>query len=80
MSNPPKDGTLLLLLVKSNDENHPTEDDVAFRTIGFNNFENGGEDLWQCAGWDWCCDEFTETTGEIVGWMEIPEIPNNINH
>lgn len=75
MNQPPKDGTLLLLLVKSSDDNHPTEDQEFFRTIGFNNFENNGEDLWQCAGWDWCHDEFIETTGEIIGWAPFPEIP-----
>ena len=77
--NPPlKDGTFLILLVKRVDDNdnwHPTEDNEVFRTIGFNNFDNTGEDYWMCVGWCWCQDVFIETTGEIIGWLPMPDMP-----
>lgn len=71
---PPKNGEMYLLLVEivNRDNWYPTEDDTIFRTIGFNNLENTEEDRWQCAGWDWCHDEFCETSGKIIGWMELP--------
>lgn len=76
---PPKNGDLLLLVVRSDHSNHPTEDDEVFRTIGFNNLENTGEDMWECAGWKWCGDEFVQTTGEIIAWMEMPSLPDPAN-
>lgn len=76
---PPKDGTLLYLLVRADRDNwHPTEDSEVFRTIGFNDLENTGEDRWQCAGWNWCGDCFTETTGEIIEWAMLPDIPTRL--
>jgi hypothetical protein len=72
---PPKNGNLLLLLVAANydDDNcHPTEDNDTFVTIGSNSGDDNGEDEWIMAGWDWCSDEFTNTTGEIIGWLELP--------
>jgi hypothetical protein len=74
---PPKDGTFVILLVKADHENwQPTEDSEIFRTIGFNDFdENGDNDTWRCVGWDWCQDMIIETTGEILAWMPLPEIP-----
>ena len=75
----PKDGTLLLLIVKSLDDDcHPTEDSEIFRTIGFNAGDDNGEDVWQCAGWNCCGYVFTDTTGEIIGWARLPEIPSNM--
>ncbi len=64
---------MYLLLVESNEDNCPTEDDTTFRTIGFNNGDDNGEDQWQLAGWNWCGDEFCETSGKIIAWMELPD-------
>lgn len=75
---PPKDGNLLLLVMKADDTDscHPTENDETFITIGFNAGNDNGEDKWFCAGWNWCADEFVSTSGEILAWMELPEKPN----
>ncbi|MBN3948401.1 MAG: hypothetical protein HWQ38_18880 [Nostoc sp. NMS7] len=72
---PPQDGTWLLLLVRANkDDWHPTEDNEVFRTIGFNDRDANGDDTWRCVGWDWCHDGIVETTGEVIGWMYMPEL------
>jgi hypothetical protein len=74
---PPKNGDFLILLVKADRDNwQPTEDSEVFRTIGFNDFDlNGDDDTWRCAGWNWCQDEIVETTGEILGWLPMPDVP-----
>ncbi len=74
---PPKDGSFVLLLIKSDRDNwYPTEDSEVFRTIGFNDFDaNGDDDIWRCVGWDWCQDTIVETTGEIIGWLPMPDMP-----
>ncbi len=69
----PKDGTLLLLLVTPDD--HATEDAAMCRTIGHNNRDNDGEDIWQFAGWCWEQDCFTEGTGKVLGWLPVPPPP-----
>ena len=79
----PKDGTMILLLCVADDPNdlhllvHPTEDEVSWRTIGFNNLDDDGEDVWRTAGWCWVHDEFTEGHATPTGWMPLPgaEIP-----
>lgn len=70
----PKDGTLLLLLLAATDDREHALDDTAglSRTVGFNNFENDGEDVWQLAGWCWSHDHFTEGKGKPVQWMKYP--------
>lgn len=82
----PKDGSLLILLVKLNPDTenwYPTEDSHIFRTIGFNSLIDTEEDVWQCAGWCWCNDHFTDASNidtntdiEVLGWLPLPE--NNI--
>lgn len=71
----PKTGILLLLLVvqeQGAQSSNPTEDDLAFRTIGHNNFDNDGEDRWQFAGWNWENDYWTEGRGNPIKWMPFP--------
>lgn len=72
----PKDGRLLLLLIKP-DLEHPdiTEDvdDGLSRTIGHNSLENTGEDEWQFAGWCWDHDCYTEGHGTPLFWRDFPE-------
>lgn len=73
----PKDGTLVFLAVEADDSRCcPLEDTAALsRTIGFNNFEDDGEDVWKFAGWNWESDFFTEGRGNPNYWMPIPAPP-----
>jgi len=73
-----KDGTLVILLVcnGNNPNSHPLEDEVYSRTIGFNNYENDGEDEWHFAGWDWEQDVFREGHARVVKFFPLPDIPN----
>ncbi len=67
----PKDGTLLLLKVKGAD--NLVEDEEVSRTIGHNNLDNDGEDLWQFAGWCWTHDHYVHGRGTPVMWMPLPD-------
>ncbi|MGY2167621.1 hypothetical protein [Pseudomonas gingeri] len=58
MAAAPTDGTMLRLLVEF--EDHSTEDAEQAPTIGANNFDNDGADVWRFAGWCWSHDHFTE--------------------
>ena len=75
----PRDGTLLLLLVDADedreDSNNPTEDAMAFRTIGHNNFAHDEEDAWRFAGWCWQHDHFVEGHGKPTHWQALPPLP-----
>jgi hypothetical protein len=76
----PRDGTPLILLVdySADDGNgHPLEDAKLARTIGWNNFDNDGEDVWVMAGWCWDHDHFTEGHGKPVKFILLPaaEVP-----
>lgn len=68
IENAPKDGTILELVVDYSDGEHPLNDAAVSCTIGFNNFDNDGEDDWDFAGWCWCHDHFTEGKGRVVAW------------
>ena len=75
-----KDGTLLLLLVDYDGlgEEHPLEDvdsGKGGRTVGFNNFNNDGEDVWQIAGYCWSHEHFTEGRGAPRMWQQFPASP-----
>lgn len=70
MTNAPKDGRLLKLLVKF-DENSLDDSLEPVWTIGFNNLDNTGEDNWQFVGWDWCGDTFIEGVGTVLDWKEF---------
>lgn len=65
----PKDGTMLRLLV--NFTANATEDHQICATIGANNFDNDGEDVWQFAGWNWTHDCFTQGEGTAILWMPM---------
>lgn len=73
----PKDGSLLLLLVEadteSEDSSHPTENALIYRTIGHNNFDHDGEDVWQFAGWCWSHDHWVEGRGTPISWQDFPK-------
>ena len=75
-----KDGTLVLLLVYNGnlEHSHPLEDSLYSRTIGFNNYENDGEDEWNIAGWDWNQDVFRVGRARVVKFMPLPDFPDNI--
>ncbi len=78
MSGAPRDGTLLLLLVEYDPDDinsHAVEDALIARTIGFNNFDNDGDDVWQIAGYCWSHDHFTEGHGKPIGWLPIAPLP-----
>jgi hypothetical protein len=66
---------MVLLLVRF--EEHGIEDGNGLCvTMGFNNFDNNGEDEWFFAGWNWTYDTFTNGKGDVVGWWPLitPEI------
>lgn len=70
-----KNGELLLLIVDYHGEgDHPLEDARYARTIGFNNFDNDGEDEWHFSGWCWTHDHFVEGKGRPVRWAILPPI------
>jgi len=69
MATAPTDGTMVRLLVEF--EEHSTEDAEQAPTIGANNFDNDGEDVWRFAGWCWSHDHFTEGKGTPVGWLPM---------
>lgn len=70
MTSAPRDSTLVLLLVRFT--NHPTADAQVAVTIGGNNLDNDGQDLWQFAGWCWEHDHFVDGEGEPIGWLPLP--------
>lgn len=78
MESAPRDGTLLLLLIAPDDDCENPLDDVAgpSRTIGFNNLDHDGEDVWKLAGWCWSHDRFTEGAGTPCAWQPVPEVPS----
>lgn len=70
MDTAPRDGTMVRLLVQFTE--HATEDtDGPAWTIGANNGEHDGGDLWCFAGWCWTHDHFTEGKGTPVGWLPL---------
>jgi hypothetical protein len=73
MATAPTDGTMVRLLVEF--EEHSTEDAEQAPTIGANNFDNDGEDVWRFAGWCWSHDHFTEGKGTPVGWLPMFDGP-----
>lgn len=75
LSYAPRNGTILRLLVDySDDGEHALHDtaDTAW-TIGHNNFDNDGEDVWLFAGWCWSHDHYTQGAGKVVGWLPFHE-------
>jgi hypothetical protein len=82
MKSAPRDGTLLLLLIVSDEEvGTPLEDtDGPSRTVGFNNFDLDGEDEWKVAGWCWEHDHFTEGRGVPVAWQLFPALQPSVRH
>lgn len=72
ISKAPRNNTLLMLKVKGGE--HPLEDsDDVHETVGFNAFEDTGEDEWNIVGWCWSHDHFVKNNGVIVAWMTIPK-------
>lgn len=70
MDTAPRDGTMVRLLVQFTE--HATEDTAEPAwTIGANNGEHDGGDLWCFAGWCWTHDHFTEGKGTPVGWLPL---------
>lgn len=68
-----RDGTMYVLLCEKGE--HATEDDLVWRTIGFNNEENDGDPCWRAAGWCWSHDHFTAAHGfSVLGWKELPAL------
>lgn len=77
----PRDGTLLQLLIShEGDESWAGFDDNdPSRTMGFNNLDNDGEDVWKFPGWSWTHDFITEQGhGKPIAWalmLPLPEDP-----
>lgn len=74
MADAPRDGTMVWLLV---DYSTPGAMHALVQTkrhawtLGFNNFENDGEDEWKFAGWCWRHDHFAEGDGSPIAWKHI---------
>jgi hypothetical protein len=77
----PKDGTLLLLLIKETEISKDSLDDVFTgdysRTIGINNLDNDEQDRWQIVGWDWCHSIFVDKEETPSYWKPFPYEPFN---
>ena len=75
--NAPKDGSLLRLLVVPDEDAHTSFHDSStpYETIGFNQFTDTGDDVWQFAGWDWSHDCITQGYGEVIGWLPFASAP-----
>lgn len=72
----PRDGTMVFVLVDYSNElfGHPLEDANKAWTIGFENFDNTGEDGWQFVGWKWSQDCFQDGRGKVLGWAPMPSL------
>ena len=71
ISTAPKDHALLELIVdySGDDADHSLQDTAQYGvTIGFNGFDDTGDDRWFLAGWCWSHDHFTEGRGIPVAW------------
>ena len=76
---PPKDGTMVCLLVDySGDGGAPLEDALTAWTIGYNTLADTGDDEWIMVGWDWCHDCYCQGNGKIIGWA--PFAPTIARH
>jgi hypothetical protein len=70
----PRDGTTVWLLVdysNLDEGDHPLADAPMAWTIGHNNFEHDGEDVWRFAGWCWSHDHYTQGRGTPVAWKPV---------
>lgn len=79
ISEAPKDGRLLLLAVEApedhNDDDRLEDTGGLSRTIGMNNFDADGEDVWQFVGWDWDNNEFLHGRGgQPILFAEFPAL------
>lgn len=72
LSDPPKDGRMLCLLVDYSDGDHPLEDAKQAWTIGYNTLADTGDDEWLIAGWSWEQDCYTDGRGTVIGWLPFP--------
>ena len=70
----PKDGTMLCLMIATENREHSLEDtDGLSKTIGFNSFKETGEDRWEFVGWCWDQWAFTNGIGTPVLWKPFYE-------
>lgn len=67
----PRDGTMVWLLVDYEGGDHALVDASRAWTIGHNNFDNDGQDVWQFAGWCWAHDHYTQGEGTVLAWSPI---------
>lgn len=76
METAPKDTTMVRLLVSvDRAEGAPftsfENSHAPYETIGFNQLDQTGEDIWEFAGWDWGHDCFTRGHGNPLGWLPL---------
>lgn len=83
MASAPRDGTLLQLIVSHGNDGSSDgfDDNDPSRTMGFNNFDNDGEDAWKFPGWSWSHDFITEQgKGNPIAWaLMLPLPPHLLN-
>ncbi len=74
ISEAPRDGTLVRLLVDYDDGgDHPLEDSPEPQwTVGFNNLTDTGFDEWQFVGWSWQQDIFCTGRGTPIAFAYLP--------
>lgn len=79
MSEAPRDGTPLQLLIRQDDDcNGGFDDNSVTRTIGFSFKDiNDADQEWFFPGWSWCHDCITEQGhGTPIAWAHMLDIPN----
>lgn len=76
MASAPRDGTLLLLLIRLDDCWCGFDDNEVSRTIGFNCVDNDEIDEWKFPGWSWSHDCIKEQGhGTPIAWAPMPDLP-----
>lgn len=71
----PRDGTPLILAVIQDDDANGIEDTQDYtRTVGFNEFDDNGDDTWQFVGWCWSHDHYIDGSGTPVYFQHLPAL------
>lgn len=64
----PMDGTIIELNIEYTNGHSPLHDAIVAPTIGWNSFDDTGDDCWEIVGWDWSQDHIRNGRGKILGW------------
>ena len=67
----PKNGEMVWLLVDYLDGRNALTDSVKSWTLGFNNYEHDGQNVWRLSGWSWEHDCFCAGKGTPIAWKPL---------